>query len=73
MWQSFFYLGNFLGSTGGGMLVSTLSFPWTSTILAGLFLALLILDSTVSLNKKCAIPINLREIPFDHLDDHAVE
>ncbi len=66
MWQGFFYLGNFLGSTGGGILVHTLGFPWTSTILAGLFLTLLILDSLLMLKQKC-----IQEISYDQLDDRS--
>jgi hypothetical protein len=32
MWQSFYYFGEFLGSTFGGFFVEKFGFPWTAVL-----------------------------------------
>jgi hypothetical protein len=44
MWSAAFYLGNFIGPTVSGISIDAFGFEWTTTILFGVYIFILIVD-----------------------------
>ncbi len=46
MWTTSFYLGNFIGPTMAGLLVEGSGFAVTSSIFMGVYMLMIVLDTT---------------------------